>query len=416
MKRWLRILLLGACAAVPARGQGDGIFADFSTSAGDFTVQLDYERAPRAVASFVGLAGGETGWLDAQSNVWHRPFYNGSIFHRVVKDGTTGDGIAIQGGGLLSVFVNTNTGVVSTNFLNAGYTMLESVTNGLAHSNGVISMANSGPNTDGSQFFVTAADVPYWNGSYSVFGHVVSGTAVVAAIAAVPVAGAGSRPVDDVDLHAVAIRRAGAAAEAFDISGQGVPVLESGPMRAYTSGTNLMLEFDIAAQSKMFFRESADLQTWETDNWGVYDGGGFIWTTSVVRASLGDASFMHMARFRYSEPITTPPSHRGETYTFDWNTVPPVVYEARFGPSSAVPGAFTETAGGDPVEGQLLSAFETWTRDAYSYRLTFMDSRNRQYQFTLGFNPGAVTNRFTGRVINVFTGQSLQIDGTFTID
>ena len=181
MKRWVWLGLLLAVAGREAPGQTNGIFADFSTSKGAFTVWLDHERAPRAVASFVGLATGEGGWLDAQSNVWHRPFYDGSLFHRVVKVVESNEvavwtnGIAIQGGGLLARTVNTNTGVTTTNFLGPGYAMLESATNGLAHSNGVISMANSGPNTDGSQFFITTTNVPGWNGSYSVFGHVTAG-------------------------------------------------------------------------------------------------------------------------------------------------------------------------------------------------------------------------------------------------
>ena len=71
-----------------------------------------------------------------------------------------------------------------TNFANAGYTMPEAVANGLLHTSGVISMANSGPNTDGSQFFITTTNVPGWNGGYTVFGHVTTGLNVVTDIAA----------------------------------------------------------------------------------------------------------------------------------------------------------------------------------------------------------------------------------------
>ena len=81
MKRALCLLLLGLAPAPGAGAQTDGIFADFVTTHGIFTVWLDMDRAPRAVASFVGLATGETGWLDTQTNLWHRPFYDGSLIH-----------------------------------------------------------------------------------------------------------------------------------------------------------------------------------------------------------------------------------------------------------------------------------------------------------------------------------------------
>ena len=100
MKRFIRAGLLGLGFCAAASAQTNGIFADFATSHGAFTVWLDHTSAPRAVASFVGLATGAGSWLDPQGNVWtNRPFYNGSLFHRVVKD-TNGFGIAIQGGGL----------------------------------------------------------------------------------------------------------------------------------------------------------------------------------------------------------------------------------------------------------------------------------------------------------------------------
>lgn len=407
------------CAACAAHGQEEGIFADFRTSMGEFTVRLDYERAPRAVASFVGLATGEKAWADPQGNIWNQPFYDGSIFHRVVKDAAT-NGIAIQGGGIISLSVNTNTGVVTTNFSNAGYQMLEFVTNGLVHSNGVISMANSGPNTDGSQFFVTSTSVPVWDGSYSVFGNVVSGQSVVAEIADVSVQGTGSRPVTDVVLSNVMIRREGAAAETFDISAQGVPIVESGPMRAYASGDDLILEVELAQNTETLFRESDGLDYWEPSyDFGVRSDATRILTNSVSRAQLGDTYFFHASRIRYPIPVTTPFQHRGQKYTFTWFTTSSVTYEASFGPNYLTPGSFIETTGGSVANGQLLSAAESWTRGAYSARLVFLDSRNRQYQFTLGFNPEAATNRFTGLAGEIILGQfvpRMQLSGTFTVE
>ncbi len=421
MKRWvcLGLALLGVLREAP--GQTNGIFADFSTSKGAFTVWLDYERAPRAVASFVGLATGEGSWADPQGRVWNgRKFYDGSIFHRVLNSVTTSapvqtNGIAIQGGGIPSLSTDTN-GVVTTNFVNAGYVMPESVTNGLAHSNGVISMANSGPNTDGSQFFITATNVPVWNGSYTVFGHVTTGMNVVTSIAVVAVQGTGSRPVDDVVLSNIVIRRMGAAAEAFDVAAQGVPVAESGPMRNYASGTNQMLEFEIEPQTGMTLCESTDLQIWEVNDWGVYDGSPYIWTTSVPRAVLGDLYFFHLSRIRYPTPITPPASVRTRTFTFWWNTIPPLKYEATFATNWWVQGSCRVTDGTNAPLTRAVFVGDSWSRNPYSAQLFFQDGFGREYDYSLWFNPGQATNRFTGRWKMITTNIWNSFSGTFTVN
>jgi cyclophilin family peptidyl-prolyl cis-trans isomerase len=391
----------------PAFGQTEGLFADFSTSKGAFTVWLDHERAPRAVASFVGLATGETSWADPQGNVWRKPFYAGSLFHRVVKNGA--NGIAIQGGGFATVSGST------TNFANSGYYMMESVTNGLAHSNGVISMANSGPNTDGSQFFITATNVQAWNGSYTVFGHVTTGMDAVASIAAVAVQGVGERPVEDVVLSNVVIRRVGAAAANFNIASQGVPMVESGPMSATTSGTNVILKIEIANQSGMQFRESADLQTWESANLGLSTNATTIWTTSVPRVALSNAYFFHASRIRYSLPITSPPTPRARKFTFWWNVAPAVKYEATFAANPVVQGDFVVTSGTNAPLAGTVYVGDTWTREPHGARLYFMDGTLREYSYSLGFNPGQTTNRFTGTWWNFGSAVRNPISGVFTV-
>ncbi len=423
MKRLLASLgFLWACGWCPAMGQAEGIFADFETSKGDFTVRLEPERAPRAVASFVGLATGELGWADPAGNVWSgRPFYDGTIFHRVVKIVSSNEGaiwtngIAIQGGGAPSFSVNTNTGGVTTNFANAGYRMLDATTNGLAHSNGVISMANSGPNTDGSQFFLTATNVPGWDGGYTVFGHVTTGMDVVAAIAAVEVRGEEERPAQDVVLNRVSIRREGAAAAAFNIASQGVPVVESAPMSMTPSGTNMALRVELAEQSETLFRESTDLRTWENTDWGFWTNAGAVSSGQIAKADLGGLYFFHVMRIRYLVPITAPATHRSRVYTFVWSTNPPGMYEAHFAANEMTPGVFQELNGGAYTNGQLLSAWESWAQDAYSARLISLDHRNYMNYYSLGFDPGAVTNRFTCRRVNQYTGQSVTFSGTFTV-
>ncbi len=423
MKRWIGFVAAWAGLLGSAAAQTNGIFADFSTSKGEFTVWLDHERAPRAVASFVGLATGETGWLDEQTNLWHRPFYDGSIFHRVVKDAQT-NGIAIQGGGYLWRSVNTNTGVVTTNFSGPGYAMLEGVTNGLLHSNGVISMANSGPNTDGSQFFVTATNVPFWDGGYSVFGHVVSGMSVVASIAAEAVQGAGSRPVADVVLSNVVIHRMGAAAEAFDVCAQGIPSPESTPMRVDREGTNLNLQIEVATQTKpLRWSESTTLTTWSHDPFPVpvalvYTGATYVMSGAIPLASMGDKYFFHTSRLRYPVSVSSPTNNRaspGRKFTFWWSAATPTKYEVVFAASPTNQGVYLATVGTNaPVSGQVFTG-DTWTREAYSARLYFFDNSGKEQTYSLGFNPGQPTNRFTGTVKDWIGGSTYSIMGVFTV-
>lgn len=420
MKRWIGIVALWAGLLGSAPAQTNGIFADFTTSLGDFTVWLDHERAPRAVAGFVGLATGEGSWADPQGNVWQgRKFYDGSIFHRVLNSVTTNgsvqtNGIAIQGGGFLWRSVATN-GVTTTNFSNAGYYMPEAATNGLMHSNGVISMANSGPNTDGSQFFVTATNCPAWNGNNTVFGHVVTGMNVVTSIALVAVQGEYNRPVEDVYLHAVAIRRVGEDAEFFNIASQGVPVVESGPMRHYAAGTNQILEFEIASQTEMTFRESTNLQVWENVEWGLYDGPTYLWTTVVSRAVLGDAYFFHLSRIRYPTPITSPASVRSRTFTFWWNTIPEQKYEAAFASDWWLQGTCSVTVGTNAPMTRSVFIGDSWYRNPYSARLIFQDGFGKEYNYSLWFNPGQATNRFLGQWKWITNNVAFAISGVFAV-
>jgi peptidyl-prolyl cis-trans isomerase A (cyclophilin A) len=394
--------------ALSAYGQTEGIYADFTTSLGDFTVRLDYERAPRAVASFVGLATGEKAWADPQGNIWNRPFYDGSIFHRVVQNVDT-NSIAVQGGGFPVV------SGTATNFSNAGFYMLEAVTNGLAHSNGVISLANSGPNTDGSQFFIAATNVPFWNGSYTVFGHVMIGMGVVTSIAAVAVQA--ERPVEDVILHSVVIRRVGASADAFLITNQGVPVAESGPVRAYTSGTNMVLEFDLVPQSETVFRISDDLKTWQSSDWGLgIQTNAWTLTRPFARDDLGPATFLHAARIRYPIPVTSPINNRGRYFTFYWDGISGVKYEVIFSTNWLQQGQYRVTTGTNaPVLGVVFFG-DRWTREPYSARMSFTDDSGQEYSYSLGFNPGQVTNRFVGNYWPV-TNAALRhpISGVFTV-
>jgi peptidyl-prolyl cis-trans isomerase A (cyclophilin A) len=167
------------------------VYATLKTNMGDIVVQLFDDKAPKTVANFVGLATGTKDWTDPKTREKvKRPLYNGTLFHRVIP------GFMIQGGDPLG----NGTG-------GPGYRFEDEFNPELKHSKpGIMSMANAGPNTNGSQFFITHKATPWLDGRHTVFGEVIKGQNVVDAIATVPRDGR-DRPTKDVVLQEVTISR-----------------------------------------------------------------------------------------------------------------------------------------------------------------------------------------------------------------
>ena len=168
-----------------------GTYAQFDTSEGTFMIRLFDKQAPNTVANFVGLAEGTREWKDPQTGQPKTgPFYDGVTFHRVI------DGFMIQGGDRLG----TGTG-------GPGYKFADEFHPALRHSKaGILSMANSGANTNGSQFFITLGPTPHLDNRHSVFGEVVEGMDIVTRIGSVPT-GRQDRPVKPVVINKIAIKR-----------------------------------------------------------------------------------------------------------------------------------------------------------------------------------------------------------------
>lgn len=555
MHRHLPFLSVLLAAILPgafsAPAQEPGIYADFSTSRGDFTARLDYEKAPMAVAAFVGLATGEKNWLDPFGNVHSStPFYDGTIFHRVLP------GLAIQGGGLPSPadawaatnngpetladpvelapvtveipagatntillgtanlsfnseqavpltvmragdplefiqtnythvaawllsssvgpdgaivqsnlcldtwisnastqtfttnvaatftlrltnstensMVFTNSGAyawsvtnilyehrVVTNFSNAGFYCPDNFTNGLTHVPGTLAMARSLPNTDGSQFFVCVATNTAWDGNYSVFGRVVEGLDVVRKIASVPVdASNNDRPLEDIHLLGVAIRRVGDAAEAFDIHAQGVPRVDNVPLHLDFATNSLSVTLDIPAYSETMFRWNDDLArqgwgAWETNDLGYFTNA---FSAPLVLQNPVSRLFCHASSVTYPIPWTTPATHRGRTFTFRWtNAVPETLETLRFSQYWYQQGVWTRTSGTNTASGNIFIGYDSWTRLPYSAVLSFRDNQY-DHSYQLRMYPSATNGPFTGR-ISTFLGSPIvySIAGTFTL-
>ena len=176
---------------------GDGLFADIETTKGHIVVKLNYKEVPTTVANFVTLAEGKNNFVKVEYK--GKPFYNGTIFHRVI------DGFMIQGGD------PTGTGMGDP-----GYRFEDEFVPSLKHSKkGILSMANSGPNTNGSQFFITQVPTPHLDGRHTVFGETVKGEEVIDAIAKTLRNGQ-DRPNEDIKIKNITIVANGKDAQKFD--------------------------------------------------------------------------------------------------------------------------------------------------------------------------------------------------------
>lgn len=158
------LAFLGSISMLHAQDKNkEGIFAQFKTNKGDILVELAYDKTPMTVANFIALTEGNHPEADAKYK--GKNYYNGLTFHRVIKD------FMIQGG------CPTGTGMGDP-----GYKFEDEITD-LKHSGpGILSMANAGPGTNGSQFFITHKATPWLDGKHTVFGHVVQGMEIVNSI------------------------------------------------------------------------------------------------------------------------------------------------------------------------------------------------------------------------------------------
>jgi peptidyl-prolyl cis-trans isomerase A (cyclophilin A) len=144
------------------------LYANFKTSVGDIVIRLMPDKAPKTVANFVELAEGSREWTDPRSGQKvKQPLYDGTVFHRVIPD------FMIQGGDPLG----TGTG-------GPGYKFADEIgPDNVFDRPGLLAMANAGPNTNGSQFFITEVPTPWLNKGHTIFGEVVRGGDLVPKIA-----------------------------------------------------------------------------------------------------------------------------------------------------------------------------------------------------------------------------------------
>lgn len=252
--------------------QEDGVYAKFETKKGDIYTVLEYKKTPMTVGNFVGLAEGK---IRNTAKPEGTPYYNGLKFHRVISD------FMIQGGCPLG----TGTG-------DPGYKFPDEIDNSLKHSGpGILSMANAGPGTNGSQFFITHKATPWLDGKHTVFGHVVQGQDVVDKI------------VNNDTIITVTILRKGKDAEAFDAAKtfesekNSIAEKEAARIKVAKEAADKMFAGAITTASGLRYvveKEGTGLSPSATDNVTVHYTGTFldgkIFDSSVQRgqpASFG---------------------------------------------------------------------------------------------------------------------------------
>lgn len=165
------------------------MIAQFETTMGTFKIKLFADKAPKTVENFVGLANGTKEWTDPKTGQKvKKPFYDGLKFHRVI------DNFMVQGGCPLG----NGTG-------GPGYQFADEFDKSLKHDKpGILSMANAGPNTNGSQFFITVAPTPWLDGKHTIFGEVTEGMDIVTKISKAKT-GAMDKPAEDIVIKKLTI-------------------------------------------------------------------------------------------------------------------------------------------------------------------------------------------------------------------
>jgi len=165
--------------------------AILKTTAGDITLKLYPDKAPKTVENFVGLATGKKEWLDPKSGqkVKDKPLYTGTIFHRIIPN------FMIQGGDPMGTGVG-----------GPGYRFEDEFNSSVQFDRpGILAMANAGPNTNGSQFFITVAATPWLNNRHTIFGEVTSGMDVVNKIVGAQ-RGPQDRPNEPVSIKEIVVK------------------------------------------------------------------------------------------------------------------------------------------------------------------------------------------------------------------
>lgn len=281
------------------------IYADVQVAGGvngTFTITLEHLKAPGAVANFVGLATGQRGWLDLRTGaIRHSPFYNGIIFHRVIAG-----------------FMNQTGSPAGDGSDGPGYTFKDEFDPTLRHTAAyTVSMANSGRQTNGSQFFITVGATPWLDDVHTVFGRVTAGQAVIDQINATPTSG--NRPLTPITIQSIGIY--GPSLATFNLEPAWLPRLVNARPALMKNGATLTIAHQRLTFSEYVLYHGPNLTAWSPVGIGYF--AAIAPSTDVnATAMLSDpAHYFRIARTDYSACRNTliPQTIGSKTFTFTSN-------------------------------------------------------------------------------------------------
>lgn len=396
MKSAISLLLFAAAPVVDA----GMIIATVNTNRGDFTIQLDYVHSPKTVANFIRLANGSAPWIDEATGVvqFDRPFYDGLAFYRVTS-------------GLRSEVGSRNGGGSD----GPGFMFPDEVDNGLSHDAAyVVSMGNSGPNTNGSRFFITASSQTGLDGSHTVFGHVVGddSQAVCDAINTTETDGSG-RPTVPVIIESIDVYKINTN---FDPDAQGIPeVVAPRATVLFFNPENVFLHFTQPNRSLGLVYHSDDGESWRTiRRYRDPEDGSVAATLDVSPQTAGKRSHLFAASVvYYGGDAVFPDSMNDRTLraTHESSTTShTIVYEF----DSKGGGTYSSKTLGGGISGKITSY--DFIPDGYGAWLTVHLSDLSPMTYRLGFdakNTTTLWGRHTGAVHSGFAPTPFK--GTFTL-
>lgn len=305
------VALAGTLGAVPST---PGIYAVFNVTWGDpeqlqsgsFTIRLEYEKTPLTVANFVTLAEGTRPWLNTEKGTVHQtPFYNGLTFHRVARQYLGGPLFVMQGG---SPAGDGSDG--------PGYVFPDEFHPELRHDKtGIVSMANSGIESNGSQFFITYGSFSFLDDSHTVFGEVVENFSTIHTIGQTPVNPVNDQPINPVTIVSVEIVRQGEAAQSWDPTAYALPEVIESPAtmsRDWATPGKAVLNWPRPGGGEVFVYRTTNFEQWGI--WGVVMDhepavANGVDLTSIMAAE--QTLFFRTVRAQYPAPILTPAVVRG---------------------------------------------------------------------------------------------------------
>jgi len=412
-KLWFGLMASG-CLLGSAAAQ---IYADFQTSLGNFSCELSYQTTPRTVANFIGLAEGSRAWVDERSGLVSttrppQPFYTGITFHRVVNDAPA---FAIAQAGSRTADGTDGPGYSFPDEIDAAVPSTSSFDQPY-----LLAMANSGPNTNGSQFFLTGTAIPHLEGLHTIFGRVVAGTEVVDDILGVEV-DAGDKPVTPVVIQRVAIRRVGKEAAKFKAARQPLPRVSAVKFKTVplTDGNYRLLYKQPAASMTKIWTDTPANPGWELV-FERYNGAGSA-VIPGADVSLGGrvaplpaaSSWLRPVLVRFPAEALAPTRLAGRRLTLS-NEAGDFVFDF----AAAGNGTYSYLQDGQttPQTGTITGL--SYFADGYGATLVIQSSGLLALRFRLAFDGlegAALEGRQTGSFWSIFRWVPLSEGSDFTL-